>query len=398
MMFKRSYRCDTQSRWTLCAVLAVATAASSAPALAQASQQQPSQQQALQDASAVEVPQIDPQDVYDRAMQAEWAGEYAQARTLHTQAASLGYARSHYQLGFLLLDGLGGPRDVQAARDHLRQAADGGVTLALVPYLYSHDDQDDGAAAPDAQIAAHALLELAVRDLGMAGDTIQFWSQPMRRQVQVYLQEAGFYRGPIDGLIGNGSLNALRAFARARAPLPELPSQRFEPVVISADGVKSQAQDLFTFARIETLVDARSAFLGARVEDAAMGQWRISTGGHELLYWSYSAVSDDAQMRSIFHLPGKPQRTDFTLGMPLDTVAPSDLGACDLKVLPPEDGGTYQRSCATRVEGVRVVFDAENGPADDLDAQNSQEGAPRGEVLTAIHLTAPLSLRFADSQ
>ncbi|CAN0285756.1 unnamed protein product, partial [Ectocarpus sp. 13 AM-2016] len=146
-------------------------------------------------------------------MQAEWTGDYAQARALHMQAAALGLARSHYQLGFLLLDGLGGERDVDAARAHLRAAADDGITLALVPFMYSYDDQDDPQLNPDAAIAGHALLELALRDLGMAGDTIQFWSPPMRRQVQVYLQEAGYYRGAIDGLIGQGSLNALRAFA-----------------------------------------------------------------------------------------------------------------------------------------------------------------------------------------
>jgi hypothetical protein len=199
------------------------------------------------DGSEETASQQDPQALYELGMQAEWSGEYERARHLHRQAAEGGVARAHYQLGFLLLDGLGGERDVDAARFHLRTAADDGITLALVPYMYSYDDQDDPDLNPDAVVAAHALLELALRDLGMAGDTIAFWSPPMRRQVQVFLQEAGYYRGAIDGLIGQGSLNALRAFSRQRAPLPELPAQGFARMTLNEDGVTVDERRVFAW-------------------------------------------------------------------------------------------------------------------------------------------------------
>jgi hypothetical protein len=227
------------------------------------------------DGSEETASQQDPQALYELGMQAEWSGEYERARHLHRQAAEGGVARAHYQLGFLLLDGLGGERDVDAARFHLRTAADDGITLALVPYMYSYDDQDDPDLNPDAVVAAHALLELALRDLGMAGDTIAFWSPPMRRQVQVFLQEAGYYRGAIDGLIGQGSLNALRAFSRQRAPLPELPAQGFARMTLNEDGVTVDERRVFAWSDVDDLVDARSAFSGALVDETVEGHWRI---------------------------------------------------------------------------------------------------------------------------
>lgn len=340
----------------------------------------------------------DPQALYEQAMQAEWTGDYTQARALHMQAAELGLARSHYQLGFLLLDGLGGERDVDAARAHLRAAADDGITLALVPFMYSYDDQDDPQLNPDAAIAGHALLELALRDLGMAGDTIQFWSPPMRRQVQVYLQEAGYYRGAIDGLIGQGSLNALRAFARQRAPLPELPGQGFTSLVLTAQGVTADERPLFAWLNVDDLVDARSAFAGARVEATQEGHWRIGVDDVALIDWPRAEEGDEATQALIFQLPGKPQRTDFQFGMSLDAVAEDDLGQCALRASDEDPMPRYTRRCETRIAGVHLVFQAANGPFDDVETSLTGATAPYGERLIAIELSPPVALRLAESQ
>ncbi len=351
---------------------------------------------AAQETSSVEPntsPAVDLQALYDQAIEAEWSGDYLRARQLHSQAATLGHGRSHYQLGFLQLDGLGGPRDVEAARHNLRAAADSGITLALVPYLYSFDDQDDADAAPDAFIAARALLELALRDLGMAGDTIQSWSQPMRRQVQVYLRDAGYYRGAIDGLIGQGSLNALRAFARARAPLPELPVEPFGQITLTAQGVRSDDRPIFAFDEIANIVDARSAMAGAQIIETVDERWRIGTADYALLDWMHGS----AAQAPVFQLPGVPQGPDLYFGLPFDDVAHDDLGACALRVAQLEQGGIFLRRCEARVAGVKLVFQAQNGPTDDLDAENSIAAAPYGERLVAIELTAPLALRLADN-
>lgn len=337
--------------------------------------------------------QQDPQALYELGMQAEWSGDYDRARHLHQQAADLGFARSHYQLGFLLLDGLGGERDVDAARNHLRTAADNGITLALVPYMYSYDDQDDPQLNPDATIAAHALLELALRDLGMAGDTIQFWSPPMRRQVQVFLQEAGYYRGAIDGLIGQGSLNALRAFARQRAPLPELPAQSFASIVLTGQGVTSDDRPTFAWDNVDDVVDARSAFAGARVEATQDGHWRIGTAETDLIDWPRT---NDGERTPLFQLPGKPQRTDFQFGMAFDAIASEDLRQCALR---PSDEPLprYIRRCETRVAGVHLVFQAANGPFDDAETALTGPALPFDERLIAMELSPPVALRLAET-
>jgi hypothetical protein len=337
--------------------------------------------------------QQDPQTLYELGMQAEWSGDYDRARQLHQQAADLGFARSHYQLGFLLLDGLGGERDVDAARNHLRTAADNGITLALVPYMYSYDDQDDPQLNPDATIAAHALLELALRDLGMAGDTIQFWSPPMRRQVQVFLQEAGYYRGAIDGLIGQGSLNALRAFARQRAPLPELAAQSFASIVLTEQGVTSDDRPTFAWDNVDDVVDARSAFAGARIEATQDGHWRIGTAETDLIDWPRTG---DDERTPLFQLPGKPQRTDFQFGMAFDAIASEDLRQCALR---PSDEPLprYIRRCETRVAGVHLVFQAANGPFDDAETALTGPALPFDERLIAMELSPPVALRLAET-
>ena len=349
-----------------------------------------------QDEATQAAVEVDPQAVYQQGVEAEWAGRYDEARRFHTQAAELGVARAHYQLGFLLLDGLGGARDVDSARVHLRAAADNGVTLALVPYMYSYDDQDDPELVPDPFIAGHALLELARRDLASAGDTIMFWSQPLKRQLQIYLRDAGYYRGAIDGLIGHGSLNALRAFARSRSPLPELPSQRFTRITIAADGITSDDQPTRPMGSIDDLVDARVAFAGAVVAATDERLWRISVDDRPLLDWRQdsdaSTADGEESSPTIFQLPGKPQRTDFHLDMPFEDVAADDLGVCALRV---DETRRYVRRCETRTAGVHIEFTAANGPADDLDAENSVPTAPYDERLTRIELSPPVSLRLA---
>jgi peptidoglycan hydrolase-like protein with peptidoglycan-binding domain len=41
------------------------------------------------------------------------------------------------------------------------------------------------------------------------------YSQSTREEVQKLLQQAGYYRGPIDGVVGNDTRSALIDYARA---------------------------------------------------------------------------------------------------------------------------------------------------------------------------------------
>ncbi|MEM1284917.1 MAG: hypothetical protein AAGH43_05980 [Pseudomonadota bacterium] len=337
----------------------------------------------------------DPEIFYQAGLEAEWSGDYAAARAHYGDGIAQGHAGSHYQLGFLLMDGLGGPRETVAAREHFRAAADGGINLALVPYLYAYDDQDDPELEPDPFIAARALLELSQRDLASAGDTIMFWSPPLRRQIQVYLRDTGHYGGAIDGLIGQGSLRALRAFARSRTPLPALPERRFERLVINADGIAVNARTPIAFSAIDDLVEARSAMLGVSVSEADDGVWRIAHDGDDLLYWRRA----DGEDASRFELPGKPSATALAIGSPFSDLTEEDTTACALRVVGnAPHAGFYQRRCETRIEGVQLVFLAGNGPFDDLDAENGVAADPFGEQLTAIEIVPPLALRLADGE
>lgn len=370
-------------------------------------------------------PVIDAGAVHAQALEAEWAGEYERARELYGPAALAGHARSHYQLGFLMMDGLGGPRDVEQARFHLRQAADGGITLALISLIYTYDDQDDPSVAPDPILASRSLLELSQRDLASAGDTIMFWSRPLRRQVQRDLREAGFYSGAIDGLIGQGSLNALRGFARARTELPVLPERRFEILLINADGIAHNGGTPTALDSIETLADLRSALetLPAIATDET--HWRIFSGDEPVLDWPRPSPSADAEVTEgevtggdetegeeiegnetaqavvTFQLPGKPTATDLTFGAAIENFTDLDQALCAVRTAGPGPyEGRYLRRCETRVPGVQLVFVAHNGPSPDLEAEVSRihgvaDEEPRGETLAAIEINPPLSLRLA---
>ncbi|MEM6382451.1 MAG: hypothetical protein AAF739_07250 [Pseudomonadota bacterium] len=348
---------------------------------------------------------IDAQALYQQAIEAEWSGAYGLARPLLEQAASTGHARANYQLGFLLMDGLGGARDVEAARRHFRVAADQGLHLALVPLIYAYDDFADTDSAPDSMMASHALLELAQRDLGMAGDTIQFWSMPLRRQIQRDLRQVGLYRGPIDGLIGQGSLNALRAFGRNRnLALPDLERPRFESLVLSQQGVSTDDVALVPYDETSTVQAARVALGGVTLAIEGESHWRLSTLGTDLLDW-FPENLDETGVPA-FQLPGKPRGTILRFGMPFDALPTTELGQCSMNAQ--RNGGSVSRiirQCATRNADVRLIFAAEPSqlPAAGFEAQvmgvTAQAATPAHAAfeLTRIEVTSPLALRLADN-
>lgn len=362
----------------LCVVAGLALLVAGQPAFGQAVSQQNSP-------TIQAEPTADPQALFAQAQQAEGAGDYANARPLYEQAAALGHARAHYQLGFLLVDGLGGPRDVEAAIGHLRAAAQGGITLALVPLIYALDDYDDPQLAPDAAAAARAAMELARRDLGMAGDTIMFWSRPLRRQVQTYLGEAGYYTGPIDGLIGEGSLGALRRFANSRSPLPDGLMARPERFAVTRSGVSAGGAEPVSLPAAPSLAQLRAAFPGLAIDGvpavgAAGALWRVSLDGTDMIDWH---VRDDEP--PMLQLPGKPRGSLLSLGMAREGVLDSDLQSCArLGEQPEHENGEQPQGeaerCQSRMPYVQLVF----------------EGDPA--ALSAIEITLPPSLRLAGGQ
>lgn len=377
-----------------------------------------------------EASQIDPRALYEQALQAEWSGNYPQARALLERAAELGHARALYQLGFLKMDGLGGPRDVNAARRHFRASADAGHRLALVPLIYTYDDFEDVEAAPDPVIASHALLDLSQRDLGMAGDTIQFWSGPLKRQIQRDLRQAGYYAGPIDGLIGQGSLNGLRRFARSGAPLPSVDAPRFSTIRFTAEGVSVDGGTSVPFDEITSLREAREATLGVTLMNSGEGRWEISHEDRVLLHWN---PSNDAHR---FVLLGKPRSQPFGLGDPKRSFDQVRLALCSSLAasrssraqagnLPSVDGsqgtgaamdGTpgldrpNELRCETTMPEITLVFAPAEVGQDDLAADESVVAQKPGvdaltagpddsaNALIAIEILRPLRLRLGGNQ
>ncbi|MEM1286826.1 MAG: hypothetical protein AAGH60_00590 [Pseudomonadota bacterium] len=396
------------------------------------------------DAAQSEAVSVDAQALYQQAQQAEWSGNYTQARTLLERAAKTGHARSLYQLGFLKMDGLGGPRDVLAARDHFRASADAGLSLALVPLMYAYDDFDDEEAAPNTVLASHALLELSQRDLGMAGDTIQFWSNPLKRQIQKDLRDAGYYSGAIDGLIGQGSLNGLRRFARSSSALPDIDRPRFSTVRFQTDGVSVDAGPVVSFDKVTSLRDARIAVLGLDVMPIDDGRYAVSHEGRLLIEWHLNEEPDQ------FVLLGKPKSEPFSFGAQKSAFRAEHLASCmsepqrvtvarpatapalvrqGVPIQPRQVGEAPMQDvrkprdsaqpelmpalCETHLAEIKLLFEPASAPIATQPAGEGEASASSVSVqpdmvitnsvppvlaLTAIEISRPLSLRLSANQ
>jgi TPR repeat protein len=112
--------------------------------------------------------------------------DLGKARQLILPAAEKGSTATMFRLAYMLDRGMGGPVDCEGAAHWYLRAARAG----------------------DAQ-TQHFLLSRYVRDLRIE----------TRMSAQRRLREAGHYNGPIDGVFGEETLAALRAFLGPIRPL-----------------------------------------------------------------------------------------------------------------------------------------------------------------------------------
>ncbi len=130
-------------------------------------------------------------------------------------AARAGDAGSMLQMAQVLSAGYGVPRDTKRGLDWYFRAyqagsGDAGYALALA---YA----DGVGVAPDPAKVAGYLVESIRRGSSTAltdlTDNPEGWDLPVRQELQRLLQVSGAYVGAIDGIIGPGTLRALKALA-----------------------------------------------------------------------------------------------------------------------------------------------------------------------------------------
>ncbi|PJE28297.1 sel1 repeat family protein [Pseudooceanicola marinus] len=125
---------------------------------------------------------------------------------------------SQYFLGFFFLrgDGPSGRPDPEAAREWLKHSVDAGYVPAmtlLAETLETAVAQEPEAATEAAALYLDALYEDDRLALEKLTTQLRERNRAVVRAVQSRLQEAGVYRGALDGLPGPGTINAVEAYA-----------------------------------------------------------------------------------------------------------------------------------------------------------------------------------------
>ncbi|MGE3919173.1 MAG: caspase family protein, partial [Hyphomicrobiaceae bacterium] len=175
-----------------------------------------------------------PRFTFQLARSLQKAGEFAEAADLYRGLVARGYLAAFTNLGWLLDNGKGVPRDHAAAvRLHLLAAHQGdqfGMFNAAMSY-------DSGNGLPYNPVQAARWIYAAVRlghaySIGRMTTDAAGWTPAFRIEMQRLLKEAGLYGGPLDGVFGAEVHRAVRELPRLdMAPMPggERPSRRFDP-------------------------------------------------------------------------------------------------------------------------------------------------------------------------
>jgi TPR repeat protein len=148
--------------------------------------------------------------------------DLAEARRLYEMAADKGDVTAQANLGYLYFMGWGVPIDLARTRQLILPAAEKGSTTQMFKLAYLLDRGMGGPADPegaahwylraaregDAQVQ-HFLLSKYVRDL----------RNETRMAMQRRVRDAAHYSGAIDGIFGDKTLAALRAFVGPLKPI-----------------------------------------------------------------------------------------------------------------------------------------------------------------------------------
>ncbi len=186
---------------------------------------------------------------YIRLNKADPAFDAAAARGYFEKAAAQGSPEAQFELARLVEQGIGGPADPQRALELYRASADQGYGNALNELGFIHfqglygltPDQGLGinyflraakARDPEAQYNLAALIDDGLVPNGQPKDAADLLYQALRsgnervlsvvpqmneqfeiatrQALQELLRDNGFYDGPLDGQIGDGTAAAMR--------------------------------------------------------------------------------------------------------------------------------------------------------------------------------------------
>ena len=165
------------------------------------------------------------------------------AMQLYTQAADLGHPEAQYNLGIANIEGIGVPYNPQKAAYYFKQAAQHNITEAAYNLGLIYENGLLGEAKPDIALtwykqaadagspeAQSAMHELAT-SLGVGMDDINRIIENVKKsnanfpeaidekaliaKTQGELMRRGLYPGPVDGVMGPMTRNAIEAFQKA---------------------------------------------------------------------------------------------------------------------------------------------------------------------------------------
>ncbi|ADP70513.1 Peptidoglycan-binding domain 1 protein [Rhodomicrobium vannielii ATCC 17100] len=131
----------------------------------------------------------------------------------YRKAADLGSTTAMVRLAIVYGKGEGVAQNLVEALNWLDKAARGGDGVALAQLAQAYDEGRWVARNPT-QAARYGLAALRAGAWSIQ-KSFPAYSQPTREEVQKLLKEAGLYSGPIDGVFGLETREALLNYARA---------------------------------------------------------------------------------------------------------------------------------------------------------------------------------------
>ncbi len=149
------------------------------------------------------------------------AKEQAWAARWFAKAAMAGHAEAQYSLGAILAAGLGIPEDRMQAVKWLAIAESNGHTEAL-----TLRKAIAGTITPDERLEAERLASA-----WKERPPIEFADEPTVRFVQVALARLGYEVGPVDGIAGPKTMEAVARYRQAsRLPIGSITPEMLKPL------------------------------------------------------------------------------------------------------------------------------------------------------------------------
>ena len=137
----------------------------------------------------------------------------AHAVTWYRKAADLGNTQAMVRLAMLHANKDGPHRDLSESARWLKRAATQGDGMAMIHLARMHDEGLGVNRSP--RDAAKYLLSALKTGAWTVIDQATKFSEDTRRELQTQLQQAGHYRGPIEGRMGAETRAAMVEWARA---------------------------------------------------------------------------------------------------------------------------------------------------------------------------------------